>query len=61
MNMTRRQFRKQKQARLKELNFPDETLEKPVEADPEKIELAFKTWRESFLKQFSWYQVKSAA
>ena len=56
--MTRKQFKKNKRQRQIEARISDPTMEKPTEADPEKIEKAFKNWRESFLIQFDWYRAK---
>jgi hypothetical protein len=54
--MTRRQFRKDKMKRQLDCKAPSVELDKPVEADPDKVAEAFSEWRLSFLRQFSWHQ-----
>lgn len=54
--MTRKQHRKNKQARLENKRNPDPALEKPIDADPEKVEEAFQNWRKAFLSQFPWHK-----
>jgi hypothetical protein len=59
--MTRKQFKRNKKERLFQKTNPDETLEKPAEADPEETERSFQNWRSTFLSQFAWYRGKTAA
>lgn len=49
--MTRRQHRQDKKKRLQLKKQEAELNYKPEEADPDKVEEAFQSWRRSFLEE----------